>query len=114
MNKLAISVVALTAFGCASTQLPPAQQTETEAAIAAAETVGAKEQPKAELHLKLAKDQLEAAKSLAEDGEEEQASLTLERARTDAELALALAQEVAVREEARTALQRVDQLEAQQ
>lgn len=114
MKSLAILAVPWMALGCASTPLPSAQLTETEAAIVAAESVGALESPKAALHLKLAQDQLAAAKTLAEEGEDEEAKLTLERARTDAELALALAQERQVREEARTALRRVDELEAQQ
>jgi hypothetical protein len=110
MNQVAIAGLALTIFGCAATE-PLPQFPETEAAVAAAETVGANENPKAALHLKLAKDQLHAAKLLVEDGDEDKARLTLDRARQDAELALALTQEQKAREEAQLAIRRVDELE---
>lgn len=110
MKQVAIAGLALTIFGCAATE-PLPQFPQTEAAIVAAETVGASQNPKAALHLKLAKDQLNAAKLLVEDGEEEKASMTLDRARQDAELALALTQEQKAREEAQVAIQRIDELE---
>lgn len=110
MKQVAIAAPVLAIFGCASTPEPLPQLPQTEAAIAAAETVGATQHPKAALHLKLAKDQLRAAQSLLNKDEEEKAQMTLERARQDAELALALAREQQVREQAREATQKVEQL----
>jgi hypothetical protein len=57
--------------------------------------------------LKQARDQLNGAKKLAQDGEEDLAKMTLSRARVDAELALALTNEAVAREEARSALQEI-------
>jgi len=54
---------------------------------------GANEDPKAQLHLKLANEQIEKAKKLIEDGKNEEASRLIDRAQADADLALALAQQ---------------------
>jgi len=59
----------------------------------AARELGAQQVPKAELHLRLAQEQVEKAKKLAADGDNERANLVLSRAHADAELALALTRE---------------------
>lgn len=89
---LPISFVALT--GCASLQIPPEKLERSEAAIRSAEEVGAAKVPAAKLHIQLARDQTEAAKKLAANGDA-RALLVLDRAQSDAELALVLAREVA-------------------
>lgn len=89
---LPISFVALT--GCASLQIPPEKLERSEAAIRSAEEVGAAKVPAAKLHIQLARDQTEAAKKLAASGDT-RALLVLDRAQSDAELALVLAREVA-------------------
>jgi hypothetical protein len=81
-----------------------------EAAVRAAEVGGAPEVPKAELHLKYARDQIAKAKKLAEDGEEEQSQRALERAVVDAELALGLARHEDARAEAEEELKRIEQM----
>ena len=70
---------------------PKEAQTQTLAAVRAAEEVGAEKDPTATLHLKYAKDQIEEAKKLVAEGDNHRAQLVLTRARADAELALMLA-----------------------
>lgn len=83
---------ALLVFGCltaCSTSHPlPANYAPTQAAISAADAIGAQEQPRAALHLKMARDQLAEAQSLTQKGDSDAAALACDRARTDAELAL--------------------------
>jgi hypothetical protein len=69
-------------------------------------------QPKAALHLKMARDQVTEAERLMGDGKREAAQMLLLRARSDAELALAFTREAKARAEAREAIARIDELES--
>ena len=96
--------------GCAS---GPAFNQSSEAstsAIRAAEEVGAPNVPRASLYLQLAKEELEAAKKLAEKGKKEQAVSLLLRAEADAELSVALSHEQTEKTEAAQAIEKVRQL----
>lgn len=95
---------------CGGGPKPEAQAAESQAAISAAEAVGAQSFPKAALHLKMARDQVKTAELLMADGDNDEANLVLQRAEADAELALALAREEKVRVEAREELKKVDEL----
>ena len=106
----AILVVAGAVGACGGAQLNQNRVSEVQAAVRAAEEVGANNQPKAALHLQLARDEIAAAQRLAKDGEEEDAKLVLERARVDAELALQLARTEQEQEKARQAWQKVQDL----
>jgi hypothetical protein len=100
--------------GCGGAPPVPADQiTQTEAAIRAASEVGAPSVPKAALHLKMAQDQLQTAKGLINEKENDEARLVLDRARVDAELALALAKESTLRAQAAEAIQKVKKLRAE-
>ena len=100
--------------GCgAAAPVPATQVTETQAAIRAAEEVGAPSVPKAALHLKMAKDQAQTAQTQMSNGDNEPARMTLDRARVDAELALALARESALRAKAAEALEKISKLRAE-
>lgn len=100
--------------GCGSAPPVPADQiTQTEAAIRAASEVGATSVPKAALHLKMAQDQLQTAKGLIAEDENDEARLVLDRARIDAELALALSKEATLRAEAAEAVEKVKKLRAE-
>jgi hypothetical protein len=90
---------------------PPPQEliTNVTAAIRAAEVAGAKDEPKATLHLKKAGEQLAQGKALAAE-EDERAERVLLRAEADADLALALAQEHAAKVEAETANEKVEKM----
>lgn len=90
-------LLSLPAFGCASAPAPTEQLTTAKAAVRSAEELGASGVPAAELHVKLAQEQIAHASKLMEEGENERAARVLQRAAADAELALALAKEAAAR-----------------
>lgn len=101
--------LALAACG-GSAPRPTAQHTEATAAIRAADEVGAKGEPKAALYLKMAQDGIANAEILLENEENGKARRVLERARSDAELALVLTRSANKRKEADDALRRVEKL----
>lgn len=82
---------------CGGSTLPPPQSVEAKTSISAAEAVGAQNEPKAALHLKLAKDQTTQAEALLRNGDDDEARLLLEQAKADAELALVLTREATLR-----------------
>ena len=114
MKLIALPLGALlraTAVACGGAQSTLTPQTaDTTSAIAAAEAVGAQQHPKASLHLKLARDQLQEAKELLREDEKEKAMLTLQRAKADAELALLLVRESEAKASAQRAQQQVENL----
>jgi hypothetical protein len=109
MNRILVLGALATAIGlagCASNPLPPAKVTETQASISAAEAVGAGSNPRAALHLKLAREQLKQGEALLRDGDEKEARLVIERARMDAVLAEALVRAEQAQNEARVATEK--------
>jgi hypothetical protein len=111
VTGIVAAIAASLAVACgAAAPVPAVQVTDTQAAIRGAEEVGAPGVPKAALHLKMAKDQLQTAQALIAQEDNEQAKMTLDRARVDAELALALAREVAFRQKAQEALDKIKKL----
>ncbi len=74
---------------------------------------GATEHPKAQLHLKLASEQIEKAKKLIADGDNEEAARVIDRARADADLALALAQQAKAMRDAKEADEQLGKLKKQ-
>lgn len=77
--------------GCGASYAAPAQHlADAQSAERSATELGAANQPKAQLHLQLAHEQIEAAKGAIRDGNNEGADRLLARARSDAELAIAL------------------------
>ncbi len=107
-----ISVVALAATACGGAAVPQDKLTTAEAAVRAAETAGAADNPQAALHLKYARDQIAEAQKLIEDDENEAAAALLSRAEVDAELALALARVESAKGEAREARQQIQELKS--
>jgi hypothetical protein len=95
------------AAGCASA---PLRTEPSTSGIRAAEEVGAREVPRAALHLQLAEEQLNKAKAYKKDGEDEMAASMLTRAEADAELAVLLSREDAEKSAAQAAVQRVHEL----
>jgi hypothetical protein len=91
-TSLAIGLTAI-GMGCAGASLPTDQVASAEASVRAAKELGAPSVPRAELHLRLAQDELKQAQKCAEDGDPERGKMLLERARVDAELAIALARQ---------------------
>jgi len=88
------------------------KQANTAAAVRAAQEVGAQTNPQAALHLKLAQEQLDQAKQLIADGDNQRAEFVLLRANSDAELAVALARESSARAEAQTVQEQLRALKA--
>jgi len=88
-------VIGATLFGlgCGGAAVPTEKLTAAEASMRAAQEVGANSVPQAELHLKLAEEQVQLARKLSADGDNERAGAVLLRAKADADLALALARD---------------------
>lgn len=91
MNKTLLSAIALVAAGCAHHPAPTDQVAKSLAAVRGAEEAGASDVPEAALHVKLAQEQLELARNLMGDEENQRAEDKALRANQDAELAVALA-----------------------
>lgn len=97
-------------LACGGAAVPQDSLTAAQADVKGAEVGGAAENPKAALHLKLAKDQIEAAQKQIADGDNETAARTLDRAQADAELALSLAKEAKAQGDASEANEQVGKL----
>ncbi|MEY4581538.1 MAG: hypothetical protein RL701_6241 [Pseudomonadota bacterium] len=91
------------ASGCASSPQPTERLVSAQAAMRAAQEVGANGNPQAKLHAQLAREELERAKKLIEDGDNERAERLLLRATADAELAVAVTREGTSKNEATAA-----------
>jgi hypothetical protein len=90
--------------------VPQEALSAAQASAKGAEVGGANEDPKAQLHLKLANEQIEKAKKLIADDENEEAARVIDRAQADADLALALAQEGKARRAAKEADEQLGKL----
>ena len=103
---LAVLVLGAGLAACASMPPPHEREANSEAAIRAAREVGAQQIPQASLHLTLAQEQLEKAKALMRNGDNEEAAFMLQRSQADAELALAMAHESQTQIEAQRVIER--------
>ncbi|WP_437585991.1 DUF4398 domain-containing protein [Sorangium sp. So ce1000] len=105
------ALLGLSLAACGGTVPPPNDQlASSQAAIRAADEMGAGSDPQATLHLKLAREQLEQAKQQMQAEENASATRLLQRAEADAELALALAKVRSTQAEAQEALKQVEKL----
>jgi hypothetical protein len=100
-KKLCAILVSLA--GCASYPQPTDNLAQSVGAVHGAKEAGAEKIPDAALHLRLAQEQNEKAQKLMADDENERATYVTERARSDAELALAMAREEKARKRAQQA-----------
>ena len=90
-QRMMMTACVVLALGCAGSYPPPTQQmADVQSANRSATELGAQKNPRAELHLKLAEEQLNLAKKAVEDDDNERATNLLMRAKADAELAVAL------------------------
>ena len=106
---IALASLAGLAAACGSSFQPPTDRlASSEAAIRSARELGAQEHPQAALHVKLADEQVATARNLMQEGENERADLILQRAKTDAELAVMLTREKAAKTAANQARQTLD------
>jgi len=93
------------ACGCGISYAVPSQQlAEAQAAERSATELGAASEPNAQLHLQLAHEQIVKANAAIHDGDNESATRMLSRARSDAELAIALTREATAKIEVQKAL----------
>ncbi|MBC8068114.1 MAG: DUF4398 domain-containing protein [Deltaproteobacteria bacterium] len=109
-RRSSIALLTLLTGACASKQLPQTTLADTQAAMQAAQEIGAAKLPDSKLHLEYANDQLATAKRLMDDGDDKRAKRMLDRAHADAELALALARTERDRSAAKAAWLEVDGL----
>ena len=81
-------------LACGASFPPPVQQmADAESAHRSALELGAANQPAAQLHVKLAEEQMSKAKTLVTNGDNKEADSLLIRSKADSELAIALARE---------------------
>ena len=93
-NWIWITVPVAMSLACgASFPVPTQRLADAESAHRSALELGAANQPAAQLHVKLAEEQMTKAKTLMADGDNKAADSLLIRSRADSELALALARE---------------------
>lgn len=98
--------------GCGGMPRPTEQLIATERAVSAAEEHDPESHPKAALHLKLAREQLEKARRFMDVDDHDRATWYLRRAESDAEVARVMAKTKFLREEAARALKEVERLRA--
>ncbi|MBK6697746.1 MAG: DUF4398 domain-containing protein [Myxococcales bacterium] len=103
-QRFAIAAAALGFLACGSYPAPTERLVSSQAAVRVAQEVNATAVPQASLHLKLAQEQVEQAKQMIADGNNQRAELVLMRAEADAELAEALAREANFKNQAQQAL----------
>jgi len=106
MGALALSAA------CASAPAPHDRLANATTSVRVAQEMGATHVPNAELHLRLAQEQLDKGRKLMDEEENEKADLMLKRATADAELAIALSHEATSRDAAISAEQKAQQSSA--
>ena len=93
-----LALVASFVWACGATFPPPTQRmADAQSAERSARELGANNEPKAQLSLKLAQDQISQAERAMTEGDNERADALLIRAKADAELAVAQAREKVAR-----------------
>ncbi len=97
-------------MACGAGAVPTNEVSSAKAAVQSAEAVGARNEPKAALHLKMARDQMRQAEALINSNDIDEAKMALQRAETDARLSLVLTHEADARRKAQQALKRLDEL----
>lgn len=110
---LASVVVSVFVMACGGSLPPPSDRlASAEAAARSARELGADKEPKAQLHLKLASEQIDQAKKLMADNDNKRADLILQRANSDAELAVMLAKENNAKADAEKAQEKLKNLKS--
>lgn len=110
MTFVTLFAIALTS--CATFAPPSEHLVQAESGVRAAQETGAGNEPSAALHLKMANDQIAAARVLIARGENQRADALLLRAQSDAELSLQLTKEARAKIDAAAALAKVNGLQA--
>lgn len=106
-----VAALGIAISACGSSLPPPNDRlASAEAASRSARELGAERNPNAALHLKLAQEQIDAARKLMGDGDNRRADLVLQRAGADAELSVMLAKESNAKSEAEKAQEKLKSL----
>lgn len=113
IGSIAVVATLASMTGCASYPVPAQHMADAEGAARAAQDVGASSNPQAQLHLKMAQEEIAQAKQLIADDDNEKADWVLIRAKADGELALAEARETQAQMAARQALAQIGQLNSE-
>jgi hypothetical protein len=114
--KSFVSITSLAAVfiaGCGSAAVPLDKLTDAKATVRAAQEAGAEGTPQAELHLKMANDELASVQKAMADNDNDRARLLLNQAQSDADLSLALARGAADKQAAQAAQARIVDLSKQ-
>jgi hypothetical protein len=113
MRTISAILIGLLLVACGSSMPPPSDRlANAEAASRSAKELGANNDPKASLHLKLADEQITQAKKLMADDDNKRADMVLQRASADAELAVMLAKESNAKGEADKAQEKVQNIKS--
>jgi hypothetical protein len=116
-SKMFVSLASVTAVfvaaACGGAALPVDKLTEAKSTVRAAQEAGAQGTPQAQLHLKMANDQLASAQKAIDDNDGDRARLLLNQAQADADLALTLARGSAEQQAAQVAQAKVVDLSKQ-
>ncbi len=91
--KVWLAAPATFLLACASFPVPTQRMADAESAQRSSIELGANTQPAAQLHVKLADEQMTLAKAKIHDGDNKAADSLLIRSKADSELAIALAKE---------------------
>jgi hypothetical protein len=97
--------------GCGSSFPEPKDAlVQSESAVRGATEVGAERVPEASLQLKFARDAIQEAKKLIDNGDNKRAAFVLQRAKADAELAVMMAKTATTQNEAKQAQEQIAEL----
>jgi outer membrane murein-binding lipoprotein Lpp len=99
--------------GCASYAAPNDHLATSMASLRAAQEVGAERDPQAALHVRLAQEEVNRAKQLIADGDNERADYETMRANADAQLAVMLMRGNAAQAKAQEATAKLQQVGSQ-
>lgn len=112
-NMLIVATAMVVGAGCATTPVPADKLASSQASVKSAEEMNAQGEPRAALHLKLAKEQLSQAKDLMKEGENDKARAVLTRAEADGEAALNIARAKSAQIEAAKTIESIQQAKTQ-
>ena len=90
-SLVSLTTLATLAAACGGGALPLDKLTEAKSTTRAAQEAGAQSTPQAQLHLKMANDELASAQKAIDDNDGDRARLLLNQAQADADLSLTLA-----------------------
>jgi hypothetical protein len=104
-------LLAAALLSCATVPKPVDQFAKAEASLRTAQEMGARDVPSAALQLQLAQEELSAAQTAMDKGDNRKAAGLLERSQADAELAIGLVKADRAEKEAREAEQRLSAMQ---